>query len=224
MSDAQIISGIAIFISGLSQLPYGLTCFEYQILVYLAWFSSLTHLSCLTVLRNYLYNRPVQRVWRLLSMLVLVVMLSIALVPTANYDWAANSWLGMPRPDSTPDLTDYAICYLKPDRQYQSLISQLSAATSIVLISLGYILRVIKLHQQFSSFLSRRIRGRLSDATRCFLRIVFHWCLSDGSSQSLKRLLCYRPLLAIFLAMRILLDLWSSMLFEVSVGPHIYLT
>ncbi|CEO58942.1 hypothetical protein PMG11_03634 [Penicillium brasilianum] len=140
MSDAQIITGIAIFISGLAQLPCGLSCFEFQILVNLAWFSSLTHLSCLTVLRNYLCNRPVERAWRLLSMLVLVVMLSIALVPTANYAWANSFWADN-EVHPPPNLTGPAICFLKPDRQYQTLISLLSSTISIVLISLGYILR-----------------------------------------------------------------------------------
>lgn len=214
MSDAQIVTGISIFISGLAQLPCGLSCFEWQILVNLAWFSSLTHLSCLTVLRNYLYNHPVERAWRLLSMLVLVVMLSLALLPTTNYKWKEQGIWSNEK--LIPKLTDYAICYLKPDRRYQSQFSVLSSTISIFLISLGFLLRVIRLHHSFSSFVSGKIRKSLSVAARRLLRTVFQWCDRNGSQESLKRLLCYRPILAIFLAMRILLDLWSSMLFEVS--------
>jgi arginine exporter protein ArgO len=87
MSDLQIVTGLSILISGFSQLHCGLSTYHWQVLVYLAWFSSLTHLCCLTFLRNYLFNHPGQRLWRLVSMFVIVLMLVVALVPTGYFDW-----------------------------------------------------------------------------------------------------------------------------------------
>ena len=215
MSDVQIITGIAIMISGLARLPCGLTCFEWQILVDLAWFSSLTHLSCLTILQNYLYNRPVERGWRLLLMLVLAIFIFFAFIPTTNYDW--ETWYDMePSSPFHPAIWDYAICYLRPTSQSQTGASILSTAASISLIILGFIFRIIRLHEPLSSFMSKRIRGSLSEAGRSLLRNVFKWCDPHGPSDGLKRTLCYRPLLALFLAMRVILDIWSSMFLEVS--------
>ena len=86
MSDLQIITGLSILISGFALLRCGLQTYHWQILVYLAWFSSLTHLSCLTLLRNYLYNHPTERLWRLLGMGLIVVMLVGAILPTASFN------------------------------------------------------------------------------------------------------------------------------------------
>lgn len=50
-SDQQLVTGIALLASGYAQLPYGLASYYWQIIIYLAWFSSLTHLTTLTFLR-----------------------------------------------------------------------------------------------------------------------------------------------------------------------------
>jgi hypothetical protein len=67
-----------------------------QILVYLAWFYSLTYLLYLTFLRNHLYNYLGERLWRLIGMGALVVLLLVALLLTSNYT-------------SNRDLANYAI-------------------------------------------------------------------------------------------------------------------
>ena len=51
LSDQQLVTGIALLASGYSQLSYGLSSYHWQLIVYLAWFSSLTHLTTLTALR-----------------------------------------------------------------------------------------------------------------------------------------------------------------------------
>ncbi|OQE17691.1 hypothetical protein PENFLA_c023G07742 [Penicillium flavigenum] len=111
MSDIQIFTGISIMISGAAQLKCGISCYQWLAVVYLAWFSSLTHLSCLTILRNYLHNRPSERTWRLVCTFVLVALLFFAFLPTFNYRWQ----LGHSAEDTGPPTPeDYAICYLKP--------------------------------------------------------------------------------------------------------------
>ncbi|OQD73997.1 hypothetical protein PENANT_c191G11629 [Penicillium antarcticum] len=228
MSDIQIITGISIIVSGAAQLKCGISTYQWQVLVYLAWFSSLTHLSCLTLLRNYLHQRPAERIWRLICMFVLVVLLILAFLPTANYRWqygySAKS-TGRPAPQ------DYAICYLipvqrpdpAPNYMYVSVdnghvlsdSSMMAMSISVVLVFVGFVCRVLKLHQSLSSFLARTIRGRISHMLRKPLRTIEGWCVTPSFLHSLQRLLLYRPLLALFLTLRILVDTWDSMFFEV---------
>lgn len=47
------------------------------------------------------------------------------------------------------------------------------------------------------------------------LRAIEGWCVTPSYLHSLQRLLLYRPLLALFLTLRILVDTWDSMFFEV---------
>ena len=44
----------------------------------------------------------------------------------------------------------------------------------------------------------------------------FAWVCDGGFLQDLKRLWIYRPLLAVFLTARVMIDTWDSMFFEVS--------
>lgn len=87
MASLQIFSGIAILISGYATLKCGLSNYHWQILVYLAWFSSVTHLTALTFLRNFLYNHPSQRFWRLVAMFLFLCMLIVAIVSTGTDDF-----------------------------------------------------------------------------------------------------------------------------------------
>ncbi|KAJ5156839.1 hypothetical protein N7492_009642 [Penicillium capsulatum] len=231
MSDIQIITGISILVSGASQLQQYLSCYQWQVVVYLAWFSSLTHLSGLTLLRNYLYHRPAQRVWRLCSMLVLIIMLVFALIPTVNYQWVQRS-------DSSsafvPGLADYAWCYLNPTNhhlnpghtgtQYQYTKQAVFAVVlSILLLVLGFMARLFKLHRNASLGLNEKIRGNLSHYLRNWLRRLYNWLDIQGSSRNLKRTMLYRPLLALFLTGRISLDLASSMFFELTLAQVLWL-
>lgn len=122
MSDLQLATVIAILISGYSQLHCGLSCYHWNIVGQLAWFSSLTHLSCLTLLRNHLYNHPAERQWRLLFMFILIVMLITSMAPTGNYDWDHNEIVNRP---SQPD---YAICYYSkpPARSSAAYLSMIA--------------------------------------------------------------------------------------------------
>lgn len=84
MSDQQLVTGVAILISGYSQLQCSLSMFHWQIIVYLAWFSSMTHLSTLTFLRRYMHQHKRVLYLRLPLMAVFGGMLFIALLPTGS--------------------------------------------------------------------------------------------------------------------------------------------
>lgn len=241
MSDIQIITGISIIVSGAAQLKCGISTYQWQVLVYLAWFSSLTHLSCLTLLRNYLHQRPAERIWRLICMFVLLVLLSLALLPTGNYRWQ----YGYPAtPTGRPAPQDYAICYLRPGQGRDTIPnpgfasidygqsrpgrpsyghtlsgnSTMAMCISVVLMSVGFVCRVSKLHQCLSNFLTGCIRDRSSHLLRKPLRTIEAWGGTPTFLHSLQRLLLYRPLLALFLTLRILVDTWDSMFFEVGLS------
>lgn len=217
MSDVQIITGISILVSGLAQLQCGISCYHWQVLFQLAWFSSLTHLSCLTLLQTRLYNRPSERVWRIFSMLLLVVFLVICLMPTANNYWsysdASHSLPGL------PSIRDYAICDFKPvavdvTGAFGSMIS------SVSLLVIGFIIRIIKVHRSLSVLVNEQRRRKMSQLLRSDLRKIYTGSNSDGPPQArLMYSLVYRPLLAAFLALRILADIWSSVFSEASLFP-----
>ncbi|KAJ5593847.1 uncharacterized protein N7459_000055 [Penicillium hispanicum] len=224
MSDIQIITGVSILVSGAAQLQCGLPTYQWQILVYLAWFSSLTHLSSLTILRNYLYNRPAERGWRLFSMLLLVILLIFAFLPTGNYRWMFGyGWMNT----GLPKMEDAAICYLKPvslpnpvsplSNYGPSFTEQamISMSISILLLAVGFLMRLFKLHKSISHYVDESIRGQLSHLLRTALRKYHDLFDFRNSPRSLQRTLFYRPVLALFLTARIGLDLWSSMFFEV---------
>ncbi|KAF2800694.1 hypothetical protein K505DRAFT_370017 [Melanomma pulvis-pyrius CBS 109.77] len=85
MSDIQLLTGLSIIISGYTQLRCGLSAYHWQKIVNIAWFTSTTHLSCLTFLRNYLSQRKAQRIWRVLAMGTLVLLLLVAIVRTRYF-------------------------------------------------------------------------------------------------------------------------------------------
>ncbi|KAI7783540.1 hypothetical protein LA080_011669 [Diaporthe eres] len=93
LSDIQIFTGLAILISGFVSLcpsptqPNGFPAYHWQILVHLAWFSTITHQGTLFLMRKYFREHRWQRNVRLLLMCALLVLLMIAMVPTASFNW-----------------------------------------------------------------------------------------------------------------------------------------
>jgi hypothetical protein len=152
MSDLQIVTGISILVSGFASLRCGLSAYHWQVLVYLAWFSSITHLSALSFLRNYLYNHQTERLLRLISMFLFIVMLLIAMLPTGNFTWLA------PNEDSPAVPGSFAACYF-PGQLNRSLISFQSMLLSVLLLVVAFGNRVIKLHELLSTGFGGRLRA-----------------------------------------------------------------
>ncbi|KAM7208352.1 hypothetical protein V8F20_001330 [Naviculisporaceae sp. PSN 640] len=87
LCDIQLITGIAILVAAYCSLGSGLSAYHWQTAVYLAWFANLTHLSCLTFLRKYLYINRRQRNWRVAFMGILFIMLIVSELPTIFFNW-----------------------------------------------------------------------------------------------------------------------------------------
>lgn len=207
MSDLQILSGIASMLSGYIQLHCGISCYHWNILVYLAWFSSLTHLSCLTFLRNYLYNRPGQRAWRLSLMFLLVGMLVAGLLPTGNFNWES--------PPPSLGLHNYVICYWRRADDANAEIYT-TMIMSVLFLLFGFFSRFIRLFRSLSFKIIQQLKDRISTWLRKYLE-QRHQKISTGLGplSILHRTLYYRPQLVLFLMGRVFADMWTSMIFEV---------
>lgn len=135
-------------------------------------------------------------------MFILIVMLITAMVPTGHYDCVSG-----------PRKSDYAICYFSKAPPINSTAC-LSMISLVLLISLGFAIRVVKLHKWSSVSLVGRSRRSMSNAMRKFLWKLYNWREAPTLPQRLAGSTLYFPALALFLALRVLLDHWSSMFFE----------
>ena len=170
-SDQQIVTGIALLASGYSQLRSGLDAYHWQIIVYLAWFSSFTHLTTLTVLRNYFQKHPATRTWRIILMITTVSLLGVALLPTGNQWWlgSAVETSGVP-----------ASCFFQ-GRNFRSHIFGLSSTqapsmiVSILVLFFGYATRVVKLWRSTSNFTRYWLKVKPGHTIKKWLR-VSHAC------------------------------------------------
>ena len=82
-SDTQVITGLAILLAGYVQLPSGISVYHWLIVVVdLAWFSSLSHLTTLTALRGYFRKRRTMAIHRAIVMGIVLFLLGTAFGPT----------------------------------------------------------------------------------------------------------------------------------------------
>jgi hypothetical protein len=86
LADAQLVTGFALFISGYYSLKCGLSVYHWQIIVWLAWFSCLTHLAAMTSLRTYLYVHRTERSVRLFLTTALLGLLIVSILPTGHFE------------------------------------------------------------------------------------------------------------------------------------------
>lgn len=216
MSDIQIVTGLSLLVAGFTQLRCGVSAFDWQVLVFLVFFSSLTHLACLTFLRNYLYNRPGERMWRVVLMSLMVVMLVAAMVPTADFDYTL--WKiersGAERQRLNDHAGAFAICSYRKSVDTKS-ISYGSMVVSVILLVFGLLTRVCRLYMPVAVSFFGRLRRFASQKIRSGLRYIYDMLGVDKCPTGLIRALLYRPLLAAFFSARVIADGYVSMLVEV---------
>lgn len=151
-SDQQLVTSIALLAGGFAQLNHGLDAYHWQILVYLVWFSSLTHLTTLTVLRQYFRDNSALRSWRIVFMLITVIMLGVALVPTGNPFWQTLMWNN--KYDAMISIP--VLCYYQPDAPSWAFYGlkgpTFNTTVSIVVLFVGYLTRLIKLSNKAAAF------------------------------------------------------------------------
>lgn len=160
MCDIQFVTGLGIVIGGFIDLPKGISAYHFILVTHLAWFSNLTHICGLTVLRNYFHTRPTEKFIRILCIIILAFILLIAMGPTLSFNWPHLD-------EGTASLpgTD-AICLYNPYRsvawheksreghvtvQFSQSIAFQSGIVSIVLLVLSLVSRMIKFHSSLSA-------------------------------------------------------------------------
>ncbi|RTE81097.1 hypothetical protein BHE90_004416 [Fusarium euwallaceae] len=173
--DVQLIAGLGILISGFLSLNQELSAYHWSMVVYLAWLSNITHLSGLTALRGYFHFRQRERGWRLALMFLVMVLLLIALGPTAFFNWR-----GYGRYVVEP--ASFAICYFNPGKSleaYQATkemqdpywftpFSQSMAfqdvVVSMALVTLNFFTKALRTFRSISQALNGTVRRKTARA------------------------------------------------------------
>ena len=225
ISDLQLITGLAIIICGFVQLRCGISAYHFQRVAQLAWFSSVTHLCCLTFLRSYLHMSKTAQYWRVPGIVILVIMLitAQAFITHFAFNDAEAMLVSRPRPQ------DYARCFLShheilpdPKREELATWAELEFTTNIqrvicaaVLLGFGTLNRLWRFYDWptaqyllFHDWIGKKAAAQLE---RLFL-----WTESDRPSLWWPTVLVYCPVLTLALGLRVLSDILTSKAFEVS--------
>ena len=148
-------------------------------------------------------------------MVMLVIMLIVALVPTAHYAWD-RPYYGSSRPAPF----DYAICFYNHHEIQNSGDQGLADASlqrmvfSALLLGVGMLNRLFQLFRTPTNVYIRARRFSSHWARKC-LSIVHTWSVRRSPQSIITAALLYRPCLAIFLTIRVILDMATSKFFEV---------
>ncbi|KAE9379458.1 hypothetical protein N431DRAFT_478474 [Stipitochalara longipes BDJ] len=206
MSDQQMITGIALMVSAITQLNCGISAYHWQITIYLVWFSSFTHLATLTFLRGYLHENSPMRWWRLFFMTALIGLLIAALVPTGRGDWL---------PDNQPSMSGApALCIFSSQHQGQDTTSLVTMLFSILVLCISYTTRAIKLFKWSSEASRRIIRTIPGTAVRKHLEMLYN----GGQNMTTNKWIFSIPyciILAVYLVVRSWMDFLESMFWEI---------
>ena len=208
-SDQQSVTGIAILVSGYSQLAscQPMTVYNWQITVDLAWFSSITHLTTLTCLRNYFQQRPALRIWRLSCMAINAAILAIALGSTG---WESVS----------PSLPALCLYDLDSDANTVAVYNSFYIAITATFLVFSYLARVIQLYPKAQASFQDLFRNRTSTIYNRWLNNVRGRALhSSGRPVRIFFVVIYRIVLSQYYTTKAVVDLYTSMLWEVCFSP-----
>lgn len=231
LSDIQAFTGIAILISGFISLSAAISAYHWQMIGLLGWFSSITHLSGLTVLRYHPSNRQSSTKIRIILMFVLLVLLLVAVVPTGYFSWGDSQFQNLPSDESRKFMSSPAMCYLRLNSGtwdlWGSAMSRSSATEtgsfqsmvgSALLLLAGFSTRTVKMSERLSHNITTGIRRPISLCVQRLLIIVWS---RDGKhdQRGLRQCIWHeavaQPCLAVFISFRIIADIYSSLFMEV---------
>lgn len=184
MCDAQLLTGIGILLSGYLALSCFISAYHWQLIVYLAWFSNLTHMACLIAMRGYLHQKQSERNWRLALMTLLWLGLVPAIIPTVFFNWANEEpTSALPASnarcffdthiasilfnntayfDSSGARTSSDNYSFSKTQEISETSALQSAVVSIILLSFSYCTRYIKLVQSLSNGARSHVRQTCS--------------------------------------------------------------
>lgn len=210
LSDQQLISGLALLVSGFLQLRNGISSYHWQMTIYLVWFSAFTHLATLTVLRRYLRDNPTLRWIRLSFMSALIALLIAALIPTGSKAWLRD---GNNKPQNVwmPAMCFYTSSV--PGGRLGSVqLSSLIVSISILLAS--YVTRVVKLFGWTSNLARIYLRTKLGRKVRTWQKILYD-AKSKTETQKWIFSVPYMTIFVFVIIARACLDSFESVAWEV---------
>lgn len=219
LCDVQIATGISILGSGFASLNGDMSNFHWEIMVNLAWFSCVTHLSGLVALRTYFQHHSWKRRLRISLMAVLLVALLVARIPTG---FMGESLVLQP-----------AICLFDircaglGSEPLQNTETFKTMLFSVALLVFGFISRSLKLSPSLSSMMQHFIRKPCKNLSQRLIGWLARISLKlhGEHSQSelhrspiawLWRQILVNPAFAVYLVARYQLHLFNSVLAEVS--------
>lgn len=215
-SDQQIITGIAILVSGYSQLRGGLAVYYWQLTVDLAWFSSITHLTTLTCLRYYFQERRGLKFLRLICMAVSAGMLSCAVASTGylgggNFSYDYPAWCLFHR-KFLRTATGKGYGYTEED-DWAGYYNTDYVALVLLFLCASYGARVIQLFPSGMDKLRESCHARLSTFAQG--QLLEYKTRALGNTFRTYWALVYTLTLGIYCIVKAAVDLYSSMLWEV---------
>lgn len=218
-----------------------LSAMHWRMIVYLTWFPCIIHMSGLTVLRRHLQKERWVRNARLALMLVLLLMLNVAMAPTAFFNWEEDI---KHEQDSAATIGTPVICLFSIGcgnslYQRQNTVIPFSHTPAFVemlisqiVISAGFLARAFKLSTRLSERMQRNLVIPFGNLIRRGLErpenSLFRRDCAVGrttailNTKSLRYALIIRPVVAAAILFRTQADLFNSMLGEVSKShtPH----
>lgn len=209
-SDQQIITGIAILTAGYFK-HCTISVYHYQVVLYLAWMSSCTHLTTLTALRQYLRSAPSVRAWRLSGMSILFIMVFVALIPTSAANWSVLV-MGRNSPmEAEKRVTGSAViaaqCFWST-KNWNGWDSY--SIFSYFLLLSNYIARAGGLFATSELFLRRWLRDKRGERFREVLDRSARFAVRGSSSRIHLRIVPYFVLLAIYATIKAIYEIYAS--------------
>lgn len=219
LSDQQVVTGLAILISGYTQLRCSLSSFHWQITVSLAWFSSVTHLMTLTCLRSYLQRRPLLRLFRICAMVTMAIMLVCAFVPAG---WAQHMKGGRIAaiPAGLPAQCLWSYSGL------ETLLAKHAASPSYnhlyTIISLFYLVcslfeRALSLYPAWTKLVRKTAQEKFWERIERKMLLWQDSLRSASKLQQVWRIVRYKMAFALVAVVLCVTELYTSMLWEVRI-------
>ncbi|KAK1635021.1 hypothetical protein BDP81DRAFT_395495 [Colletotrichum phormii] len=223
MADIQIITGLAVLISGFHGLR-NISGYHWLMVTYTAWFSAVTHVAALSHLRNYYSNHLERCIWRLIFMLLVVILLVGAMIigvpikshMSGPFWWiqtnpAMSFWEEDTRPWNYYIGESEKLLTFDPSSYGDKTNSCLQTALSGMMLVFSFISRVVKMSRGTSALL-RKLRQRVRNKVVVIVKggRARRWIGSPPYT-----FLVARPVAAAWLFGRAYSELFGSFLAEV---------
>jgi hypothetical protein len=220
-SDQQLVTGIGILVSGYTQLPCSLSAYHWQVIVHLARFSSLTHLTTLTALQVFFFKYHILAYWRVFFMGCTIVLLGTALWSTGHIPQDPSLRKAvLPIPAqclfSTADFDEASAAGFHEARTSQVPFNGLLVLLSLYILSISYISRVISLFGYTSTIAQRWLRMKPGNLLKkVIIRILERSNRSKATFRNLWTLLAL-IITTIYVLLKVMFEIGQSMFWEVS--------